>query len=40
MRIPEDRDKSGVPVMCSKCNAVFRSDSEYMSHYAQAHEGD
>lgn len=40
MRIPEDRDKSGVPVMCSKCNAVFRSDSEYMSHYTQVHDGD
>lgn len=37
MRIPEDRDKSGVPVMCSKCNAAFRSDSEYMSHYTQEH---
>lgn len=38
MRIAEDRDESGVPVMCSKCNAVFRSDSEYMSHYSQEHE--
>ncbi len=40
MRVPDDRDASGVPVMCIKCNAVFRSDSVDVSHYAQEHEYD
>ncbi len=38
MRVPDDRDASGVPVICSKCNAVFRSDTEYVSHYEQEHD--
>lgn len=32
MNIPKDRDVSRVPLVCSKCNVTFRSDSEYMSH--------
>jgi hypothetical protein len=37
MRIPEERDESGIPVTCSKCNETFRSDSEYMVHYNEKH---
>jgi len=28
------------PVICSKCNATFRSDSEYMHHYNENHKAD
>ncbi|AIC16487.1 hypothetical protein [Nitrososphaera viennensis] len=38
--IPKDRDRSGIPVVCSKCNATFSSDSAYMSHYNQEHGKD
>lgn len=38
--IPKDRDRSGIPVVCSKCNATFSSDSAYMYHYNQEHEKD
>lgn len=37
MNIADDRDVSGVPVICSKCNATFQSDSEYMGHHAREH---
>jgi uncharacterized C2H2 Zn-finger protein len=33
-----NRDKSGEPVMCSKCNMVFKSDSDYMQHYNEKHK--
>ena len=29
-------DKSE-PVLCSKCNIAFSSDSEYLQHYDQKH---
>jgi uncharacterized C2H2 Zn-finger protein len=32
------RDKSGEPVMCSKCNMAFKSDSDYMQHYSEKHK--
>lgn len=25
------------PVMCSKCNRSFESDSEYIQHYVEVH---
>lgn len=28
------------PVMCSKCNTAFGSDSEYMRHYNEHHRPD
>jgi uncharacterized C2H2 Zn-finger protein len=33
-----NRDKSGEPVMCSKCNMVFKSDSDHMQHYNEKHK--
>lgn len=35
--IPQDRDHTGIPVVCSKCNATFESDSQYMMHYDSEH---
>ena len=33
-----DRDKGEeLPVMCSKCNLVFESDSDYIRHYNDKH---
>ena len=37
-----NKDKSGggeeeEPIMCSKCNMVFESDSDYMQHYNEKH---
>jgi uncharacterized C2H2 Zn-finger protein len=34
-----DSDKSPeeLPVMCSKCNLVFESDSDYVCHYNDKH---
>jgi uncharacterized C2H2 Zn-finger protein len=26
------------PIMCSKCNMVFESDSDYMQHYNEKHK--
>jgi uncharacterized C2H2 Zn-finger protein len=34
-----NKDKSGEePIMCSKCNMVFESDSDYMQHYNEKHK--
>jgi uncharacterized C2H2 Zn-finger protein len=33
-----DRDKSEEPVMCSKCNEVFETDSSYKQHYNEKHK--
>lgn len=33
----KDRDDTGIPVACSKCNETFQSDSEYMVHYNEIH---
>lgn len=35
--ISEDRDDTGVPVTCSKCNGTFQSDSDYLVHYNEIH---
>jgi uncharacterized C2H2 Zn-finger protein len=35
--IPEDRDDTGIPVTCSKCNGTFQSDSDYVVHYNEIH---
>ena len=29
---------SGEPIMCSKCNTAYASDSEYMVHYNEKHK--
>jgi hypothetical protein len=35
--ISEDRDNTGVPVACSKCNETFETDSDYVVHYNERH---
>jgi hypothetical protein len=35
--ISEDRDNSGIPVACSKCNETFQTDSDYVMHYNERH---
>ncbi len=35
--ISEDRDDTGVPVACSKCNETFKTDSDYVVHYNEMH---
>jgi hypothetical protein len=34
----ERKIEDAVPVICSKCNTTFGSDSEYMQHYDIAHK--
>jgi uncharacterized C2H2 Zn-finger protein len=33
----EDRDNTGIPVACSKCNETFETDSDYVVHYNERH---
>ncbi|MBD0360930.1 MAG: hypothetical protein ICV56_09505 [Nitrososphaeraceae archaeon] len=35
--ISEERDNTGIPVTCSKCNGTFQTDSEYVVHYNEMH---
>jgi hypothetical protein len=35
--ISEDRDNTGIPVTCSKCNETFETDSDYVVHYNEMH---
>ena len=35
--ISEDRDNTGIPVTCSKCNETFETDSDYVVHYNERH---
>ena len=35
--ISEDRDDTGIPVTCSKCNETFLTDSDYVVHYNETH---
>jgi hypothetical protein len=35
--ISEDRDNTGIPVACSKCNETFETDSDYVVHYNERH---
>jgi hypothetical protein len=35
--ISEDRDSTGIPVTCSKCNETFETDSDYVVHYNERH---
>jgi len=37
MSSAKDRDNTGIPVACSKCNETFQSDSEYVVHYNEEH---
>ncbi len=31
--VSEDRDDTGIPVTCAKCNEIFQTDSDYVVHY-------
>jgi uncharacterized C2H2 Zn-finger protein len=33
----EDRDNTGIPAVCSKCNETFETDSDYVVHYNERH---
>ena len=35
--VSKERDDTGVPVTCSKCNETFPTDSDYMVHYNESH---
>jgi hypothetical protein len=35
--ISEERDDTGIPVACSKCNGIFQTDSDYVVHYNEIH---
>jgi hypothetical protein len=35
--ISGDRDETGIPVTCSKCNETFETDSDYVVHYNERH---
>lgn len=35
--ISEERDDTGIPVTCSKCNGTFQRDSDYVVHYNEIH---
>jgi uncharacterized C2H2 Zn-finger protein len=32
-----DKNQDDLPVMCSKCNIIFKSDFEYIRHYNDEH---
>jgi uncharacterized C2H2 Zn-finger protein len=38
MTSSRDESREKEPVMCSKCNEVFESDSKYMQHYNEKHK--
>ncbi len=31
------KDRSGEPVMCSKCNSIFESETDFLKHYNSQH---
>ncbi len=33
-----DKNRSGEPVLCSKCNKLFNSDHEYIDHFNRTHK--
>jgi|GEM_PF-5607229 len=35
--IPAERDVTGIPVACSKCNQIFESEGDYVVHYNELH---
>jgi hypothetical protein len=35
--ISEERNDTGIPVTCSKCNETFPTDSDYVVHYSEMH---
>jgi hypothetical protein len=37
-RMSDSRDKNEEPVMCSKCNVAFQSETEFIIHYDKNHK--
>jgi hypothetical protein len=37
--LSENRDDTGTPVACSKCNETFKTESDYVIHYNETHAG-
>ena len=35
--ISEERDNTGIPAVCSKCNETFETDTDYVVHYNEKH---
>jgi uncharacterized C2H2 Zn-finger protein len=35
-----DKNQDDLPVMCSKCNIVFKSDFDHIRHYNDKHTSD
>jgi len=35
-----DKNQDELPIMCSKCNIVFMSDSDYIQHYNDKHKSE
>ena len=40
MSSSRDRSTEREPVMCSKCNEVFETDSKYIQHYNEKHKAE
>ena len=40
MSSSRDENTEKEPVMCSKCNEVFETDSEYIQHYNEKHKAE
>ena len=37
MSTERDSDPNKEPVLCSKCNSIFESESEFIEHYNSQH---
>ena len=40
MSSSRDESTEKEPVMCSKCNEVFETDSKYIQHYNEKHKAE
>jgi uncharacterized C2H2 Zn-finger protein len=40
MSSSRDENTEKEPVMCSKCNEVFETDSKYIQHYNEKHKAE
>ena len=40
MSSSRDEGTEKEPVMCSKCNEVFETDSKYIQHYNEKHKAE
>lgn len=35
-----DKNDDNSPVMCSKCNMTFQTESDYLQHYDEKHKSE